>query len=104
MSTDPGAFDEAFLSQVRLGIVAVLLARRDVTFTDLKALLGATQGNLGVHLQKLEEVGYVAVARSLVGKKPRSSYALTKEGKHAFAAHVRRLERLALPHPPPPTI
>ena len=49
------SFDPVLLSQARLGIVSVLMTRDDASFSDLKTLLGLTQGNLGVHLKKLEE-------------------------------------------------
>jgi DNA-binding MarR family transcriptional regulator len=88
-------FDEAFLSQVRLGIVSVLLAREQATFPELKALLGVTQGNLGMHLQRLEETGYVAVTKDFVGRKPRTTARLTRGGRAAFLRHVRRLEDLS---------
>lgn len=88
-------FDEAFLSQVRLGIVAVLLARKEATFSELKALLGTTQGNLGMHLQRLEQAGHVTVTKEFVDRKPRSTCRLTRSGREAFMRHVRRLEELA---------
>jgi DNA-binding MarR family transcriptional regulator len=100
-------FDEAFLSQVRLGIVAVLLVRKEATFTEVKDLLGVTQGNLGMHLQRLEDAGYVAVEKTFVGRKPRTTCRLTRAGRDAFLRHVRRLEGLAACAPtagrrPPP--
>lgn len=95
MPADAGTFDEAFLSQVRLGIVSVLIARKEATFSDLKSALGVTQGNLGMHLQRLEEAGYVAVTKEFVGRKPRSTCRLTRAGRDAFLAHVRRLESLS---------
>jgi DNA-binding MarR family transcriptional regulator len=101
MPADPAAFDEAFLSPARLGIVSVLLARRDATFSDLKALLDLTQGNLGAHLQKLEEAGYVEVTKGFVGRRPRTTCRLTRAGREAFLKHARALESLARPHREP---
>ena len=63
-------FDPLLLSQARLGIVSVLMTRPEATFSDLKSLLGMTQGNLGVHLRKLEEAGYVEVRKEFVDRKP----------------------------------
>ena len=95
MPAGPATFDDAFLSQARLGIVSVLLARRDATFSDLKALLGLTQGNLGAHLQSLEAAGYVEVLKEFVGKKPRTTCRLTRAGREAFLKHVRALDGIA---------
>jgi DNA-binding transcriptional ArsR family regulator len=87
-------FDPLLLSQVRLGIVTALLGREDATFSDLKTLLGLTQGNLGVHLRKLEDAGYVAVTKEFVGRKPRTSASLTRAGRKALLDHVAKLGRI----------
>ncbi len=88
-------FDNLLLSQARLGIVTVLLTRRHATFSDLKALLGLTQGNLGVHLRKLEDGGYVATKKEFVARKPRTTVRITAQGRRAFLQHVQRLEQVA---------
>jgi len=88
-------FDPVLLSRARLGIVTVLMTRRSATFPDLKDLLGLTQGNLGVHLRKLEDAGYVSVKKEFVQLKPRTTAKLTAKGRRAFLAHVRKLERIA---------
>ena len=52
MARDDTSFDPLLLSQVRLGVVSILVTRKDATFSDLRELLGLTQGNLGTHLGK----------------------------------------------------
>jgi DNA-binding MarR family transcriptional regulator len=89
------SFDPVLLSQARLGIVSVLMTRDNASFSDLKSLLTLTQGNLGVHLRKLEEVGYVEVRKEFVERKPRTTASITKSGRAAFLAHVRQLGRIA---------
>lgn len=88
-------FDPVLLSRARLGVVTVLLTRASATFPDLKDLLGLTQGNLGVHLRKLEEAGYVSVKKAFVQRKPRTTVRLTAKGRRAFLAHVEKLEDIA---------
>ncbi len=88
-------FDSLLLSQVRLGIVSVLMTRRDATFSDLKALLGLTQGNLGIHLRKLEDAGYVSVRKAFVERKPKTTCKLLAKGRKAFLAHLKQLEDIA---------
>ncbi|MHC4960365.1 MAG: winged helix-turn-helix domain-containing protein [Planctomycetota bacterium] len=88
-------FDPVLLSRSRLGIVTVLMTRPGATFSELKDLLGLTQGNLGVHLRKLEEEGYVAVKKEFVKRKPRTTARLTAKGKRSFLAHVKQLEEIA---------
>lgn len=89
------SYDPVLLSQVRLGIVTVLITRKDATFSDLKSLLGLTQGNLGIHLQKLEEAGYVATKKAFVKRKPRTTARITPKGREAFLRHVEQLEKVA---------
>jgi DNA-binding MarR family transcriptional regulator len=93
MATDSG-FDALLLSQVRLGIITVLMTRREAQFTDLRKLLDLTQGNLGIHLSKLDEAGYVAVKKAFVDRKPRTTVRITPRGRKAFLRHVERLERV----------
>lgn len=88
-------FDAVLLSRARLGIVTVLMTRPEVAFSDLKELLGLTQGNLGVHLRKLEDEGYVSIKKEFVKRKPRTTARLTAQGRKAFLAHVAKLERIA---------
>ncbi len=92
--TERHAFDPLLLSQVRLGIVTVLLGKDEASFSDLKAVLGLTQGNLGVHLRKLKDAGYVAVVKDSVDRRPRTSATLTPRGRAAILEHVSRLGRI----------
>ena len=88
-------FDALLLSQVRLGIISVLVSRKAATFTDLKDLLGLTQGNLTIHLQKLEDGAYVAVKKEFVGRKPRTTCKITAKGRRAFHQHLEQLRAIA---------
>jgi DNA-binding MarR family transcriptional regulator len=94
---DPGPdqFDPLLLSQVRLGVISLLMTRRELTFSDLKSLLDLTQGNLGTHLGKLEDAGYVSVRKEFVERKPRTTVRITSRGRKAFLRHVRILEEIA---------
>jgi DNA-binding MarR family transcriptional regulator len=70
----------------RLAIVSALLASDRWTFTDLRDALERTDGNLSVHLQKLEEKGYVAIDKRFVGRQPQATCCLTRAGWFAFTA------------------
>lgn len=94
MAATPPRFDPLLLSEARLGVVAALLARPSATFTDLKDLLGLTQGNLSLHLQKLEDAGYVLVKKDFVGRRPRTTCRLSAKGRRALLDHVEGLKRL----------
>ena len=57
---DFGRIDEVIHGRMRLGIMVYLADVEAADFTELKTVLEATQGNLSVHIKKLEEAGYVA--------------------------------------------
>jgi DNA-binding MarR family transcriptional regulator len=86
--------DDVIHSRIRLAVMAILAVVDDAEFTYLRDQTGATDGNLGAHLRKLEEAGYVAVDKSFVDRKPVSRYALTAKGRQAFGEYVDRMEKL----------
>ncbi len=86
--------DEIIHSRIRLAIVSVLVSVESAEFTFLRDKVGATDGNLSVHLKKLEEAHYVSVDKRFVDRKPVSTYKLTSKGKKAFEIYVERLESL----------
>ncbi len=75
----------------RLAILTVLAAADEVEFKFLEEAIGLTRGNLSSHVSKLEEAGYVAVAKSFRGRIPVTSYRLTAEGRKALEAWRTRL-------------
>ncbi|HWU79084.1 MAG TPA: transcriptional regulator [Caulobacter sp.] len=91
---DISGLDDVIHGRVRLGIVAYLASAEVADFTELKALLEVTQGNLSVHLRKLEEAGYVAIDKSFVGRKPLTRVRLTEAGRVAFGDYLKAMGRL----------
>jgi DNA-binding HxlR family transcriptional regulator len=86
--------DETIHQKVRLGIMSALVARGESDFKFLKDTLGLTDGNLSIHLARLEEAKYVTVRKEFVHKKPHTSYEATEEGKAAFDRYLSALERI----------
>jgi DNA-binding MarR family transcriptional regulator len=86
--------DELLLSKVRLGVVAELLNFDWVTFSELVRALDVSNGNLGAHMSKLVDAGYVEEEKSFVNRRPSTRYRLTALGREAFAAHVSQLQSL----------
>jgi DNA-binding MarR family transcriptional regulator len=75
--------------------VRVLLGHSDrLSFRRLEELLGETDGNLGANLRRLEDAGYLAVAKAFVDRKPVSWYSLTPRGRRALGIHVAALSAL----------
>jgi DNA-binding MarR family transcriptional regulator len=81
----------------RLQIMASLMAlavEEQVDFRHLRDLLKLTDGNLGAHLQKLEDAGYIRMEKTFVAKKPRTYVSVTDKGRSAFREHVVALEQI----------
>jgi DNA-binding MarR family transcriptional regulator len=78
----------------RLAIVAVLAAVESLSFTDLRGTLEMTDGNLSVHLQKLEEKGHVTIHKEFVARRPRTTCRLTKTGRKAFARYLDHMQAI----------
>jgi DNA-binding MarR family transcriptional regulator len=91
---DIGEIDEVIHGRMRLGIMAWLADAEVADFNQLKAVLNATQGNLSVHLRKLEDAGYIAIEKSFLGRKPLTRARITEAGRQAFAAYLDAIARL----------
>lgn len=85
---DIGRIDDVIHGRMRLGIMAYLSTADSADFTTLKARLNATDGNLSVHLRKLEEAGFVAVTKTFRDRKPLTSARITEAGRAAFVAYL----------------
>src|SRR5262249_32853743 len=83
--------DSVLHERGRLAIVSVLAAVNSLTFIEVRDSLGMTDGNLSMHLQKLEAKGYVAIVKSFVGRKPLTTCRLTAAGRRAFARYLDHL-------------
>ncbi len=86
--------DDVIHSQPRLGIMSILVVIKEAQFVYLKERLGMTDGNLGTHLRKLEDSGYISVEKSFVERKPRTCYTITKKGRRAFEIYLKQLGKL----------
>jgi DNA-binding MarR family transcriptional regulator len=86
--------NKAFESRIRLGIMSILMVNDGVDFGNLKEMLNITDGNLASHIAALEKMEYVNVNKQFVGKKPNTSYTITKLGKKAFSDHLDALEKI----------
>jgi len=89
--------NETIHQTVRLRVMAALVTLEpggEVDFTYLRDLLEVTDGNLGAHLRKLEEAGYIAVNKTFVERKPRTFVSATSEGRRVFQEHVAALKSI----------
>ncbi len=88
--------NKAFESRVRLGLMSILSVNSWVSYKEIKDLLEVTDGNLASHIQSLEKMNYLEVKKQFIGKKPMTTYKVTKMGKEAFEKHIEGLEKLLL--------
>ncbi len=91
---DIGRLDDVIHGRMRLGIMAYLADTEVADFNELKQVLEATQGNLSIHLRKLEDAGYIAIEKSFLGRKPLTRARLTDAGRRAFAAYLDAIAQL----------
>jgi|SRR5579872_4040045 len=91
---DIGQIDDVIHGRMRLGIMAYLASAEVADFNELKQVLEATQGNLSIHLRKLEDAGYIAIEKSFLGRKPLTRARLTGAGRKAFAAYLDAMAKL----------
>ena len=80
--------------KLRLALLSLLAGVEQAEFTWLRQKTGATDGNLGAQLLKLEEAGYVTVDKKFVERKPQSVYRMTEAGRTALSEYVAALKRL----------
>jgi len=89
------AIDDVIHGRVRLGIMAFLIGAERSAFRDIAKALDTTDGNLSVHLRKLEDAGYIEIRKSFAGRKPLTEAVLTKGGRDAFAAYLKEMGKLS---------
>ncbi len=93
----PGAarsLDRIVHEKLRLGILSALSVNASLSFTELRKLLDATDGNLSVHARKLEEAGYISYTKGFEGRIPRTDYRLTAAGKKALERYLDHMEAI----------
>jgi len=85
--------DPLLHSQLRLGVMSILMSVESAEFTFLKEKTNSTAGNLSVQLDKLSEAGYISIEKSFKGKKPLTTCRITKKGIKAFEEYVNALKQ-----------
>lgn len=95
MSTfDYQRLDDVVHSRIRLAVMSILMSVDEAEFTYLRDRTGATDGNLGAHLRKLEDAEYLEADKRFEDRKPVTRYRMTDVGREAFRRYVDRLEAM----------
>ena len=89
-----GLLNKAFDSRVRLGLMSILSVNEWVSYKEIKNILDLTDGNLASHIHALEKINFIEIKKQFIGKKPLTTYRVTKIGKNAFKEHISGLEKL----------
>ncbi|HSW38306.1 MAG TPA: transcriptional regulator, partial [Acidobacteriota bacterium] len=89
--TTPNDLDPLIHERLRLGIISVLAVQESMSFVELRSILQTTDGNLSVQTQKLESAGYVHCDKIFEGRKPKSIYRLSDNGRCALEAYLETL-------------
>ena len=74
--------------------MAVLISVEEAEFTFIREKINATDGNLSVHLKKLEEHNYISVKKEFIERKPLTRYRITEIGRKAFEDYIKKLESI----------
>jgi len=86
--------DTAVHGPIRLGAMTALQIDVKLDFTTLKRRLQVTDGSLGIHLQKLEEIKYIKSKKAFVGRRPKTTYRLTAIGRKALIKYLESMQKL----------
>ena len=91
---NPAELNKVIHERVRLAIMSALMTRGKLTFPELKEMLDLTDGNLSVHASILEKHGLISIVKDFEGKKPRTTFSITEEGRQQFREYIAELERM----------
>jgi DNA-binding MarR family transcriptional regulator len=100
---NPEAFlklDRVIHEKGRLGIMSMLAASPELSFTELRNALAMTDGNLTTHIKALQQEGYIAVVKSFHNNRPLTTCSLTAAGRKAFAEYINLLEKIVRQNKP----
>ena len=86
--------DDLLTGRLRLAIMAFLMTAETSDFSEILKNTGATKGNLGAQIQKLEAAKYISVKKGYLGRRSHTSVSITKRGQTAFSAHLEALQRM----------
>ncbi|MDU0479792.1 transcriptional regulator [Staphylococcus chromogenes] len=85
----------AFTNPLRFSIMAALAGAEHMIFAELRDYLATSDSNLSKHATALEDLGYVQIKKTFVGKKPQTRFSLSKSGLTAWQEHLAALKAIA---------
>ena len=100
MTQEAVVLNETIHQSNRLRIMSMLVSQPEtdqLAYGLIQKVLDLTGGNLTTHLRKLEDAGYLFIAKEFHNSKPRTWVRATPEGRRAFAEYLANLDK-ALNH------
>jgi len=94
VNVDFNGLDTAVHGPIRLGVLTALAVDGSLDFTTLKKRLAVSDGAIGPHLRKLEEVGYLRCKKQFVGRRPKSTYRITASGRKALSSYLDAMQQV----------
>ena len=95
MTTSLPQFDPLLHQPLRTQIAAFLAARGEATFSELKQVLEATDGNLDAHMTKFIDAGYARSRKQAAATgRAQTVFSLTPAGRKALASYIGQLHAL----------
>lgn len=86
--------DRVIHEKGRMGIMSLLAASPELSFTEMRETLEMTDGNLTSHIRTLQEAGYVSIAKTYQNNRPLTTCSLTAPGRKAFATYIDLLDQI----------
>ena len=91
---DFNGLDTAVHGPIRLGVLTALQTDGPQDFTTLKKRLDVADGAIGIHLRKLEDIGYIACKKTFVGRRPKSTYRITSKGRSSLLNYLEAMQQV----------
>jgi len=91
---DFNGLDTAVHGPIRLGVLTALQTDGPLDFTTLKKHLDVADGAMGIHLRKLEDIGYIACKKTFVGRRPKSTYRITSKGRRSLLNYLEAMQQV----------
>ena len=76
--------------------MAYISGAGEANFTSIKKAVDTSDGNMSVHLRKLEEAGYLNVTKGFNARKPQTIYALSDKGRQAWIQYLEQMRTLIM--------
>jgi len=86
--------DRTIHEKGRLGIMSLLAANSELSFTEIRDILQMTDGNVSVQIHTLEQAGYIEVDKRFRGSRTSTICKQTVAGRIAFDGYLDALEQI----------